>query len=122
MIWDNVADIVAGINQIGVFLLGLPQILLNIVLSTGLIIVYPFLKLIDIFIYDIGIIYSPFAELINQLILIQQIPLMLWTMVFPLPSEWTMIIMFQITIAVFIRIYRWIASIPFIAVIFGGGQ
>lgn len=122
MSWNPVADAVSGLNSIGALLTGLPDLLISTLTVMFFCLVYPFVLLINLLSADMNLVYQPFAVLINQFNIVAAYPQQIFTLMLPLPSEWTVIILIQILVAVSIRCYRWINEFRSWVPTWGGGM
>jgi len=111
MSWNIVSDIVAGVNGLGQYIVGLPEILINHLINLLTLILYPVYSTVTILEYDLNYIYSSFSELINIFYQIASIPSMILSTVIILPDAWTSLLLMSISISVSIRVYRWVREI-----------
>lgn len=121
MVWIPFVGELDALNAITSWLSSFPELLLNTITVIGYIFIYPVIVLLNILSSDFNTIYSPFAGLINQIIIIQSIPSQIFTVALPLPAPWTVIILIQIAISVSIRGYRWINEARSWVPTWGGG-
>lgn len=121
MVWLPFVGEIDVLNAIWGWLLSFPETLLNAITAIGYIFAYPAIVFVNLLLQDLNIIYTPFAGLINQIILIQTIPSQIFTLALPLPTEWTLIILIQIAISISVRGYRWINEFRSWIPTWGGG-
>lgn len=111
MSWNIVGDTLAALNQIGQVVAGLMADMVNILLNTITVLLYPLYVGIDIIIYDIGFIYTPAVTFVNIIISIGNIPYNIIVTILVLPPEWLGLLSISIGISLTVRGYRWIKEL-----------
>lgn len=110
-IWTIVTDSADALNQIGAFLMNIPQMISDAMVNVIIMVAYPFLLIINTILSDLNLVYTPFASLLNSLTTVSGMPQTFYISLFPLPPEWTILIGIQITISMSVKSYKWIREI-----------